>query len=452
MQFIVKSAKWVLLVLLVVAAGGALWLYVAPPALIRVGAAYSAKIVCSNVFLAGRDPGEVLAIDVQAPGHPLLRLMRVSVDRDAGSVSAGLLGLFGTMTAVHRQGVGCTSAPDGVASLPPVAVPPVRPLADRTASWPVGDAVEIAAGSPVQAVVEDDALAGPGMRAIVVVQDGRIVAERYAEGFGPQTPLLGWSMTKTVTAALIGGLVRDGRMRLDEAGLFPQWSDDRSDITIADLMVMSSGLAFNEDYGDVTDVTRMLYLEADMAGFAAAQPLVAPPGTQFSYSSGTTTILSRIWQRVFPRPEDALAWPGLSLFGRIGMTSATLEVDAAGTYVGSSYLYATARDWVRFAQLLMDRGRWEGSIVLEEAFVDMMLTPGPASEAYGRGQVWLSGPRGNDGFAIPADDFWLRGHDGQTITVIPSRRLIVLRMGLTPSKLGYRPQGLVEGVLQALPQ
>src|SRR5690606_5335053 len=131
-------------------------------------------------------------------------------------------------------------------------------------------------------------------RAVVVVKDGRIVGERYGEGFSAETPLLGWSMTKTVTAAIIGTLVGEGRLSLDQDELFEGWlADERAQITIADLMAMSSGLEFNEDYGDVTDVTRMLYLEPDMAGFASDKPLAGPRGATFSYSSGTTLLLSR---------------------------------------------------------------------------------------------------------------------------------------------------------------
>src|SRR5690606_14138148 len=130
--------------------------------------------------------------------------------------------------------------------------------------------------------------------------------ERYGDGFSAQTPLLGWSMTKTVTAAIIGTLVRDEHLAIDQDGLFEEWNgDERGAITIADLLAMSSGLEFNEDYGSVTDVTRMLYLEPDMAAFAADKPLVAAVGERFSYSSGTTTLLSRIWQNAFVEQEDA---------------------------------------------------------------------------------------------------------------------------------------------------
>ena len=180
------------------------------------------------------------------------------------------------------------------------------------------------------------------MRAVVVVKNGRIVAERYGDGFSAKTPLLGWSMTKTVNAAIIGTLVKDGKMAVTNQGLFGPWkADGRAAISLADMMAMSSGLEFNEDYGDVADVTRMLYLEPDMAGFAESKPLTGDVGKVFSYSSGTAVMLSRLWQDAIGDKDKALAWPRTALFEPLGMQSAVLETDEQGTFVGSSYLYAT---------------------------------------------------------------------------------------------------------------
>lgn len=428
-------------------------LYAAPPQLIRVGSGYAAKIVCSNVFIAGRDPQQVLEVDVQAPGHPLLKLMRVSVDRDEKLVRAGLLGFLGESTAVAREGLGCANVPDGdlekARAVQLDEAPSSQPL---PALWPQGDQVE-AATAEVAAVLADDDLVGKGMRAVVVVHDGRIVGERYGEGFSDTTPLLGWSMSKTVNAAIIGTLVRDGRMSLEDAQLFPAWEgDERATITIADLMGMSSGLAFNEDYGAVADVTRMLYLEPDMAGFAGTRPLAAPVGTSFSYSSGTSVLLSRLWQEALGDPQQAPQWPRSALFSPLGMDSAVIEADESGTFVGSSYIYATARDWARFGQFLLQDGVWNGEPILPPGFVPWMREPAPASNGvYGRGQLWLEAPDGNGHrMGVPADTFWLKGHDGQTVAVIPSRRMVVVRMGLTPKAVGYTPELLVSALVTTL--
>lgn len=372
MRIIAKIVKRLLglVVLAVVALFG--WLYFAPPELIRVGSGYSAKIVCSNVFVAGRDANEVLAVDVQAPGHPLLKLMRVSVDKNRGTVSAGLLGFLGKSIAVSRDGLGCASVPDGDVGKARRTAIHVEPSAARQdALWPEGERVEASQNSEVAKIVDDAAMTGAGMRAVVVVKNGRVVAERYGEGFSARTPLLGWSMTKTVNAAIVGTLVKNGKMAMTNQGLFAPWkADGRAAISLADMMAMSSGLEFNEDYGDVADVTRMLYLEPNMAGFAEAKPLTGEVGKVFSYSSGTAVMLSRLWQDAVGDKAKALTWPRTALFEPLGMHSAVLETDEQGTFVGSSYLYATAHDWARFGQFLLQGGVWNGNQILPAGFVD----------------------------------------------------------------------------------
>jgi CubicO group peptidase (beta-lactamase class C family) len=442
-----------------------------PPDLIRVGAGYTAMIVCSNVFLAGREADVVLQTDVQAPGNPLLRLMQVSVDRVRGEVRAGLFGFIGGGLAVFRRDTGCTVLPDGkldrvaddsagtpgAAHGTSAAVATAAVVAPSDAPWPEGD--EALTDPSLVPILADETLAGPGMRAIVVVHAGHLVAERYAEGFGPRTPQLGWSMTKSVTAALIGILVKDGRVTTDQSvGPSLHWpsGDPRAKITIADLLAMSSGLRFNEAYGAVSDVTRMLYLEPDMAAFASAQPLVNPVGTVWSYSSGSAVLLSRIFQTA--AGADALTIVRQRLFGRLGMTSAVMETDERGTLVGSSYLYATPRDWARFGLLLADDGVWQGQEILPHGYVAMMASPAPASGGeYGRGLVWrwaihddTPGVNPDAAFGIPADAFWMLGHDGQSVTIIPSLALVIVRLGLTPSRDNYHPEPLVRAVMNAL--
>ncbi|MBU2327877.1 MAG: beta-lactamase family protein, partial [Alphaproteobacteria bacterium] len=268
-----------------------------------------------------------------------------------------------------------------------------------------------------------------------------------------RTPLLGWSMTKTVTATLVGLLQGEGRIDLEARALFPAWSGDaRREIALADLLAMQSGLRFNENYGDVTDVTRMLYLEPDMGAYVASLPSEAPPGTRFNYSSGETVLISRYWMSRFADQAEALAFPRRALFDALGMRSAVLEPDQAGTFVGSSYLYATARDWARFGLLIAESGNWAGRPLLDPAYVARITEPSERSDgAYTRAQAWQNGPQGADNdFGLPEDTVWMLGHDGQSIAVIPSERLVVVRLGLTPRRLEYRPQRLVEAVRAAL--
>jgi len=472
----------------------ALWMK--PPELLRVGANYAAKIVCSNVFLAGRDPDEVLRTDVQAPGIALLRLMRVSVDRGRRVVRAGLLGFIGDGLAVARPGTGCAVVPDGnldfathIGTVPahpvtssagsavaaprfPSAGPALTSTSasagaaadarpggnagvgmDPRVAWPEGTTV--ATTVALDRLLADDALAGPGMRAIVVVDHGRIVAERYAPGFSATTPLLGWSMTKSVVAGLVGVLVKEGRLALDQPAGWQSADGGRERIRIADLLAMSSGLRFDEAYGDVSDVTRMLYLQPDMAGFARAQPVEHPAGEFWSYSSGTANILSRIVQDA--AGSLAAAYPTEKLFKPLGMTSATMETDEDGALVGSSYMYATARDWARYGLFLLQDGVWLGQEMLPQGYVAMMASPVAASRGqYGHGLVWLwgsdaltPGENPDAAFGIPADTYWMEGHDGQSTAITPSRRLVIVRLGLTPARDHYQPQPLVKAILDA---
>ncbi|MEI3851363.1 serine hydrolase [Ensifer sp. CCNWLY38] len=428
------------------------WLALAPPELLKVGDGYAAKIVCSNVFIARRDAQKVLADDVQAPGHPLLKLVNVAVEPEKQMVTARILGFAAAGYAAYRPGAGCTNLPDGGGtSLPPIKTATAVTAPASEAPWPEGEGAAI--DPALQRLIEDADLAGPGARAIAVIRDGRLVAETYGRGFNRSTPLLGWSMTKSVTAALIGLRVAEGRMEVARAGLLPEWAgDERASITLADLMGMQSGLEFNENYGDVTDVTRMLYLEKDMAGYAATKPLTSDPGATFSYSSGTSTLLSRIWMRTFEDPAAALAFPHDALFAPLGMSSAVLETDASGTFVGSSYMYATAQDWARFAQFLLQDGVWKGRAMLPKDYVAFMRRPAKASGGkYGQGQVWLeeNGVRAGSG-SFPADAFWMLGHDGQAIMLVPSLKLAVVRLGLTPSRLGYDVQKLNAKIIEAL--
>ncbi|MGN6464270.1 MAG: serine hydrolase, partial [Rhizobiaceae bacterium] len=281
MRTLKNILKWLTGLIVVAIVAVAVWLSAFPPDLLRVGAGYAAKIVCSNAFVADRDPQQVLAVDVQAPGNPLLKFFDLDVNRKAASVKAAFLGHFAANEAVSRPGLGCSLIPDGKAAANKFSAPGPAPSKLSADLWPKGERVVPSQDPAMATLLDDPQLAGPGMRAIVVVQDGRIVGERYGEGFAADTPLIGWSMTKTVNVAILGTVLGAGKLSLDRKNLFAEWSsDERRNISIADLMAMQSGLAFNEDYGTVSDVTRMLYLEPDMAKFAASKPLVAPIGSK----------------------------------------------------------------------------------------------------------------------------------------------------------------------------
>jgi hypothetical protein len=275
-------------------------------------------------------------------------------------------------------------------------------------------------------------------RALVVVQGGRIVAERYAPGFNVAMPLIGWSISKSAVNALIGLRVKDGKLALTDTALMPEWRDQgdpRRAITLDELMRMTSGLAFDESYGDTdSDVAQMLFVKGDKAGFAADKPLAFPPDTHWAYSSGTTTILAGVLRQSFDDERDYLRYPEERLFGALGMRSAVLEPDASGIFAASSFLYATARDFARLGLFFLHDGVWEGTRILPEGWVAYALTPtklAPGGE-YGA-HVWLKLPESSGGGEppMPEDAYYMLGHDDQVVAVVPSRDLVIVRLGLT---------------------
>ena len=409
--------------------------------------AYKAKMLCSEVFVAGRDPQVVekeLEVDDLAP----LKYVSASVDSDARRVTASVAGMIG-QEALYRESRGCAVwfGPDTVQEI----------AAHVTASKAVDAAVST--NDTLRAVL-DRAFAEPDperprrTRAVVIVRDGHIVAERYAEGFTADTPLLGWSMAKTVTNALVGILVKEGRLSVDRPVPIPEWqADERRQITLDHLLRMSSGLQFDESAANpLSDVTVMLLHRPDAGLYAADKRLASPPGTVWHYSSGTSNIVSRIIRLTLKDDADYLAFPRRALFDRIGMTHAVLEADAGGTFVGSSFMYATARDWARLGQLYVQDGVWEGRRILPDGWVTYTRSPAPAdpTKHYGA-HVWLKVADHYSGDAVlPADAFHAAGHAGQFVTMIPSANLVVVRLGLTRYPDAWDQAAFVRDVLTAI--
>lgn len=438
--------------------------------LVPIGTAYAAKTLCSGVFVMGRPAEEVMREDVVADNHPLLRVVSMSVDATRPAATARFLGLA-PRTAVYRPGLGCTLALGvSVAELQAwtAAAPPSTAMALRT-SADLPSAPESGIDEQRLSAVVDLAFREPDpdrlqrTRALLVLRDGHVIAERYAPGFSAQTPLPGWSMTKSVTGVLIGVLVQAGMLRPEQRGLLPQWGvggDKRGEITLDQLLRMTSGLRFTENYGDPdADVAQMLFARADGAAFAIDKPLEFPPGARWRYSSGTSNILSRVVRlAVGGSTRDYLEFPRRALFGRIGMESAVIETDAAGNFIASSYMYASARDWARFGQLLLQDGVWSGQRVLPAGWVHYMatLTPQSTRQDFGA-HLWLKIPPPFDDPTkalpqLPADVFHAVGYEGQFVSVIPSRRLVVVRLGLSRRDHGWNHHAFLVRLLEALPR
>jgi len=437
--------------------------------LVPIGTAYAAKTLCSGVFVMGRPAQEVIREDVVADNHPLLRAVSVSVDAARRAVTARFLGLA-PRTAVYRSGLGCTLALGVSLAELQASAPAARPSTPVLRRAPLDLPSATGSGIDVQKVntVVDLAFREPDpdrlqrTRALLVLRDGHVIAERYAPGFSEQTPLPGWSMTKSVTGVLIGVLVRAGKLAPEQKGLLPQWSaagDARGEITLDQLLRMTSGLRFSESYGDPDDdVLQMLFASADGAAFAIDKPLDAVPGQRWRYSSGSSNILSRIIRlAVAGKPQDYLEFPRRALFDRIGMKSAVIETDASGNFVSSSFMYAGARDWGRFGQLLLQDGVWDGERILPAGWVSYMatLTPQSTRQDFGA-HLWLKIPPPFDDPtkalpSLPADVFHAVGYEGQFVSVIPSRRLVVVRLGLSRRDHAWNHHAFLLRLLEALP-
>lgn len=422
--------------------------------LLSIGTAYKAKMLCSEVFVAGRNPDDVLA-DLELDDLKALRVIEAKVDRTARTAFAtSLLGIVGRQ-ARFRGDVGCAVVFGGDQQ-PAVLEASPRERRDESNDPAVAPRNQRLEALLDEAFSEPETARPRRTRAVIVVHDGRIVAERYAAGIRPDTPLLGWSLTKSVLNALVGILVGEGRLSLASPVSVQGWNepgDARRRITLDNLMRMSSGLRFEEDMTHaVTDVTNMLLRAPDMAAFAANKMLDVEPGTRWQYSSGTSLIIARIMR-------DALGdhayrrYPRAALFDRIGMSSAILETDASGTFVGSSFMYATARDWARFGMLYLNDGVWNGGRILPEGWVDYTRTPAPTDphRAYGA-HFWLRIPVEYNGTkaVLPRDAFHAAGHEGQLVTVVASRGAVIVRLGKTRYADAWDHGAFVRDMLAAL--
>ena len=424
---LVRRVVAVLLVLLVAAAVGGFF-YARP--LLETGTGYAAHNSCAVTLVAERDDP-----DSDLPDNPLVPFLTGYVNEAGGSSTSQILFTLSTQKAWYTRGFGCTLGVDrpnlGEATK---VVADTNPLSEAPAPEPdeqVDDAIGRAFG---------DELTGSGAkllgtRGIVVLRGGQLVGERYATGFDATTPQLGWSMGKSVTSLMLGRLVLQQRIAVDDTALLPEWTDGRKDISVDQLLRMTSGLTWDETYALGTPITQMLYAEPDMARYAARQPLAHQPGSYQQYSSGSTNILCGVLTDLADAPDADL--PRQQLFAPLGLTSATWEVDATGTPVCSSYLWATPRDWATIGEFALQDGVWAGERLLPKGWMKQTTTatPVPRSEEQGYAAGWWSNRQADGSLveeSLPADAYWASGHDGQRLYVVPSARLVVVRLGFSP--------------------
>lgn len=413
-----------------------------------VGLGYSAKYICSYVFNSGIDEQVVIDQFVAPKVKPLPLVWGIDVDHDRQQVRVWdvIFGQRFAAQAFYTPGKGCTLLVDqsreDVAAIP--FTPAASPQLDPAQPWPYGGGGKPAA--PVEGVdyprVENAVAAAfaevhavpVNTTSVLVAYRGQLIAEQYGMGANVNTPLLGWSMTKTITGMLAGILVDQGRMEMDAPAPIARWQGtDRESITTRNLLNMAAGLKVNEDYARLSDVTQMLYLESDQYDYALKQPVVHAPGEMFQYSTAEANRLAAAVQEAAGGTQQAMYdFYQAALFHRIDITSAFIEFDATGNFVGGAYGFMTARDWARLGELYLQRGEWNGEQVLSSGFVDFVTQPSPASPLYG-GMIWLN-TDGNAWPNIPGDAYFFAGHQGQHIVVVPSKNLVVVRTGVTEGR------------------
>ena len=396
---------------------------------VQVGTGIGAKLACSGRYLSGFDPKQIAAdIASYSAAAELLTIGYDDVEMIAG---ASLLG-FGLTEAKYRPGLGCTLVRSGSEQLDVIEVPKIQ---ESLLPWPQGSMVNtLDKGGQFQLskLLVKDNDDGLQTRALLVVRNGSIVSEVYAKGFSPQTPLLGWSMAKALSGIMLGHLVHVDELAVGEANLFSEWlEDERRNITLHQLLQMSSGLDFSEVYAPGSDATRMLFVEASASGVAKSSALIHPPGTHFSYSSGTANLLSEIFVERTGGTQSAVNVLYEKILQPMAMAHTTLELDANGVFMGSSNIYSSTRDWARLGLMMLQKGELNGHRIVSEQWVAQATSPNSSDNerAYGY-QVWLNeGDKALRWPDLPVDAYAFTGNRGQRVMIIPSAQTLIVRLG-----------------------
>jgi CubicO group peptidase (beta-lactamase class C family) len=454
-----RFLKITLLTLLVLIIASAAWIVTVGKDLFHTATGSVSRSLCATAFVARLDPDRMFREEQLPLMGGIGWAIHYDVDRTRHEVRTTLLGGF-TARAVFREGLGCLlvhgdgPVPEATGFQPvPIASAFAPPAVIETTDPAIRHALDLAFAEPDPA--------HPRLtKAVVVLHDGKLIAERYAPGYGPDTPIYAHSLTKSVTNALIGILVRQGKLKLDQPAPIAAWrapADPHHAVTIDHLLRMDSGLPFDETAGALSPMTRMLFLEPDMAGYAAKMPLAHPPGTVWGYSNLSYLLLGRmIRDAAGGDAVDTERFVRRELFGPLGMRSAVIETDATGTPVGASNVYASARDFARFGQLYLDGGVIDGKRILPEGWVAYSHSQ-TLQTGYGAGfwtnlvskgnvPVW-DAPWGMP--QLPKDMYYARGAFGQYVVIVPSEDLVVVRMGISLN-YGTDTEDMIAVIIAAL--
>jgi len=408
-----------------------------------------AKVICSAVFITGLDP-DFAAENVgyfTAPYGERGKMSRPVVDRRGRRVSVTLPN--GTVrTAIYTGDQGCLALPKGFSKPGFIPVKVRRNLPNAAGTpWPMGDRLPAAAPGSVDLAKVQQALeaafepASGQTAAFVVTWKGQLIGERYGAGISHQTPLESWSMGKSLTATIMGILIRQGVYDLWQPAPIPEWQqpgDPRGRIRIADILHMSSGLRIrapqDPDYDASVGYPDHLYLYTgtiDSFKYAATRPLQWPPNTVGRYRNTDPVLINYLNRLGIEKQGEVYhTFPQRKLFDKLGIRTMVLETDPYGNFLTQGYEFASGRDWARLGNLYLQDGVWNGERILPEGFVKFVSTLAPAWAADGRpiygGFFWLNG---NDEFPVPREAYFMAGAGGQYTMIIPSHDLVVVRLG-----------------------
>ncbi len=431
-----KFFKYFLIVLVILLIASSFYVY---PRLGIVNG-YASKMMCSCVFIANRDAQHVKDNDLN---YSLIKYANPVVNKENKSVTSTIWGL-GSQTAYYNKNIGCSLVQEeGLETYKKINFskdfsykqvdslywPYSKTLPDTIPSNVNIELIKEAASVHFNETEEEH---NEGIykhtRALLVIYKDQLIFEQYADGFNKNTPQLGWSMTKSITNTMVGVMVKKGLIDIEEPVNIEEWkNDERKNITWDALLKMSDGLDWLEDYTTISDATKMLYRKNDMYKYAIKTPLSNKKEPKYYYSSGTSNILAGAIKNVVG--DDYLAFPYKEIFSKVGMESMIIETDASGKFVGSSYSWATPRDWAKYGLLYLHDGNWLGEQILPKGWAKYSGTPVPGSESRYGAHFWTTNPK--EFPDVPDDMYMADGYQGQRVFIIPSKDVVIVRLGTT---------------------
>tara|TARA_B110000881_G_C18605197_1_gene539101 strand:+ start:1444 stop:2763 length:1320 start_codon:yes stop_codon:yes gene_type:complete len=413
---------------------------------LNILAGYSAKNTATSVFLGGRS---LAFTDKTDNNFSPVNLATDTINKATRSATASVFGLL-TRKAIIRDGLGSVLTLSEADENSPYSTPKRTISKNKTMPYPLGDAPQkdtIFTNVDYKKLNKavSSIFGERKSRAVVVLYKDQIIAENYSEGFNKDSKILGWSMTKSILSTVFGVLEHQQKIKTQDKAPIASWQNDaRKEITIHNLLQMNSGLEWDENYDEISDATKMLFLERDMTKMQAAKPLVGKPNESWYYSSGTTNLLSGILRDQFDTHQEYLDFWYTDLIDKIGMHSMTLEADLTGNYVASSYAWATARDWGKFGLLYLHNGTWNNEQLFTKGWVDYITTPTPTSNGTYGAQFWLNAEKQFKD--VPKSMYFADGYQGQRVYILPDQDLVIVRFGLS----WFEENAFLKGILEAV--